>query len=265
MRVRNYTIMPGCSNGQWTLLLSLTALLLSLAVLLQIASRYTAAYIAAPREVAAFVDAVDSSISENESYDRDVAKVQRLEDKLRLGRLLREIQKGGDDLREELNGLLVGEDDSRLRTPARLLWASKRVDLEEQLRRLDLLRMRFLVIYMGIIAGTSAETAAKQLLQQQSYPKDPEKSGGHHRHDHHAMPRPGHLPRSLTDSIKAKPPLRRLTTNAIGHPDNVDVPQRMGWVGVVEELQKSPRMQQRHASIEKAMSQSPSLGPSRSP
>src|SRR5690348_13734093 len=68
------------SSRQWILLLSLTALLLSLALLAQTASRYATAYLAAPREVQAFLDAVDSSIAENESYDKDVAKVQRLED-----------------------------------------------------------------------------------------------------------------------------------------------------------------------------------------
>ncbi|KAB5535130.1 hypothetical protein GE09DRAFT_351146 [Coniochaeta sp. 2T2.1] len=260
--------MTDSSTSQWALILSLTALLLSLAVLAQIISRYTAAYIAAPTEVAAFVDAVDSSVSENESYDRDVARLQRLEDKLRLGRLLREIQRGGDDLREELNGLLVGEDDSRLRTPARLLWANKRVKLEERVRRLDLLRMRFLVIYMSIVAGASGEVAAKQ---QQAASKEKEKEKVKERdlekaalHDHYserAVPRPGHLPRSLTEGIQKKPPLRRLTTQAIGHQENTHTPHRMGWAGVVKELQLSPRMHQRHASIERSMSQTPGSSP----
>jgi hypothetical protein len=81
--------MTDSSSRQWIFIISLTALLLSLAVLVQIASRYAKAYLEAPREVSAFLDAVDSSIAENESYDRDIAKLQRLEDKLRLGRLLR--------------------------------------------------------------------------------------------------------------------------------------------------------------------------------
>lgn len=252
------------STSQWTLILSLTALLLSLAVLGQIASRYTTAYMAAPHEVAAFVDAVDSSVAENESYDRDVARLQRLEDKLRLGRLLREIQRGGDDLREELSGLLIGEDDSRLRTPARLLWANKRVKLEERVRRLDLLRMRFLVIYMSIVAGTSGEVVAKQQAaaskeKEKEKERDLEKAALHDDHHHErAVPRPGHLPRSLTEGVQKKPPLRRLTTQAIGHQENTHTPHRTGWAGVVKELQMSPRLHQRHASIERSMSQTPS-------
>ncbi|KFA46332.1 hypothetical protein S40293_06993, partial [Stachybotrys chartarum IBT 40293] len=130
---------------QWTIILVLTALSLSLVVLVQIASAYSAAYMSAPKEVATFIDTVDFSVQENESYDRDVSKVQRLEDKIRLGRLLREIQKGGDDLREELNGLMISEGGTMLRMSARLLWASKRTQLEDRVRRLDLLRMRFLV------------------------------------------------------------------------------------------------------------------------
>lgn len=257
--------MTDSSASQWTLILSLTALLLSLAVLAQIVSRYTAAYIAAPHEIAAFVDAVDSSISENESYDRDVTRLQRLEDKLRLGRLLREIQRGGDDLREELNALLVGEDDSRLRTSARLLWANKRLKLEERVRRLDLLRMRFLVIYMSIVAGASGEAVAKQQAvskeKEKEKERDLEKAALHDHHYERAVPRPGHLPRSLTEGIQKKPPLRRLTTQAIGHQENTHTPHRMGWAGVVKELQLSPRMHQRHASIERSMSQTPSSSP----
>jgi len=102
--------MPDSSSRRWILLLSLTALLLSLAVLAQTASRYATAYLVAPREVLAFLDAVDSSIAENESYDKDVAKLQRLEDKLRLHRLLRDIQRAGDSLSEHLNAMLVGEE-----------------------------------------------------------------------------------------------------------------------------------------------------------
>lgn len=126
------------TGSQWTFVLAVTAIFLSVVVTLQILSSYAKASIAAPAEILTFIEAVDSSVEENESYDRDVLRVQRLDDKLRLGRLLREIQRGGDDLREELNGLLMSESgdlttdgysdlrDLRLRATARLLWASKR-------------------------------------------------------------------------------------------------------------------------------------------
>ncbi|KFA46334.1 hypothetical protein S40293_06992, partial [Stachybotrys chartarum IBT 40293] len=67
------------------------------------------------------------------------------------------------------------------------------------------------------------------------------------------------LQKALTDSIIKRPPLRRLTTHAIGHQEHVARPHRKGWAGVVQELQTSPRMHQRHASIEQAMSRSPSV------
>jgi hypothetical protein len=233
---------------QWTIILVLTALLLSLAVLAQIVTSYTNAYMAAPREITTFIDAVDFSIQENESYDRDVAKVQRLEDKIRLGRLLREIQKEGDDLREDLNRILISEGGTTLRTGARILWASKRRALEDRVRRVDLLRMRFLVVYMGIIAANTEKQGGP--------PKDPEKSNGPFQ-----TPTKPMLPRALTEGITRKhPPLRRLTTQAIGHNANVAGDHRKGWAGVVQELQRSPRMHQRHASIESAMSR-----PSRTP
>lgn len=236
------------SSRQWILVLSLTALLLSLAVLAQTASRYAKAYLDAPSEVSAFLDAVDSSIAENESYDRDIAKVQRLEDKLRLGRLLRDIQKGGDALREELNALVAGEDDPRLHNGARIWWASHRLRLEEKVRRLDLLRMRFLVVHMGIIAGGATEVAAKKDFGPRSLEKSTSLP---------VTPRHGGLPKGLADSIKSKPPLRRLTVQTVGHQENVEGSHRKGWAGVVMELQRSPLLRERHASIEMAMSRSP--------
>jgi len=223
-----------------TIILLLTACLLSVIVVASFATRYWTAYLAAPSEIHTFIDAVDFSIQENESYDKDVAKIQRLEDKLRLGKLLREIQRCGDDLREELNGLLEDEGGTRLRPRKRLLWASKRGRLEERVRRLDLLRMRFLVVYMGLVAAKSNENQPS---------RDPEKQ--HHTPKVAARPSLSH---ALTEGIQRKPPLRRLTTQAMGHNEHAGVVQKQGWAGVVAELQNSPLMHKRHASIETAMS-----------
>lgn len=229
---------------QWAMVLALTALILSLVVIAQVVATYSAAFLAAPRDVATFVDAVDFSIQENESYDRDVAKVQRLEDKLRLARLLRDIQRGGDDLREHLARLFVADGATTLRTTARLLWASRRAELDDRVRRLDLVRMRFLVVYMGIITSI----ADRQPPPPPPLPRDPDKWPAAR-----VAPAKPKLQKSLAESIAKRPPLRRLTVQAIGHQDKVATPHRNGWAGVVEELQTSPRMQQRHASIEQAM------------
>ncbi|KAK3327284.1 hypothetical protein B0T19DRAFT_441294 [Cercophora scortea] len=243
--------MTDSSARQWILLLSLTALLLSLATIAQALSRYASAYLTAPAEASALLDVVDSTIAENESYDLDIAKIPRLEDKLRLGRLLRDIQKSSDALREALNALLVGEDDGRLRTSARLVWASRRVALQEKVRQLDLLRMRFLVVQMGIIAGAATDAAAKQEAMAIAI-ADPEKAPRVF-----TRPRIGGVPRPLFESVKPHPPLRRLTTQAIGHREGVEGSHRMGWAGVVQELQKSPLLHKRHASIEMSMAQTP--------
>jgi hypothetical protein len=226
------------------IILLVTALLLAIAVLSQILSSYTSAYLSAPSEITTFVDAADFSIQENESYDRDIQKVQRLEDKMRLGRLLREIQRCGDDLREELNRILIDESSTRLRTSARLLWAGKRCRLEDRVRRLDMLRMRFLVVYMGLVAAKS--TAAE------SSGRDPEKMSAERNIPKMTL-RPS-LPHALTESITKKPPpLRRLTTQAMGHNDSVSGERRQGWAGVIQELQRSPVMHKRHASIERSI------------
>ncbi|KAK3902025.1 hypothetical protein C8A05DRAFT_44463 [Staphylotrichum tortipilum] len=228
--------------------LTLTALLLSLAVVAQAASRYAKAYFDAPSEVTAFLDAVDSSIAENESYDRDIAKVQRLEDKLRLGRLLRDIQRGGDALREELNALVVCQDDTRLHSSARIWWADHRTSLEEKVRRLDLLRMRFLVVHMGVIAGAAAETTA---AKRDFGPRDVERPAAPSLPQ---TPRPNALAKALADGIKSKPPLRRLSVQPSTPKESPEENPRMGWAGVIQELQKSPLLRERHASIEMAMS-----------
>ncbi|KAL0942520.1 uncharacterized protein CTRU02_200406 [Colletotrichum truncatum] len=238
---------------QWTIVLVLTALLLSLIVLSQTLATYITAYRVAPAEVVSFLDAVDFSIEENESYDRDVAKVQRLEDKLRLGRLLREIQKGGDDLREQINSMLLSDDTTTLRTPARILWANRRRDLEERVRRLDLVRMRFLVVFMGVVAERASATAERQAAVPVTPPRDLEKSPLGFTPP--MNPIKASLTRALTEEIRQKPPLRRLTTQALGHREDTVPGHKLGWAGVVQELQKSPKMHKRHASIERSIEQ----------
>lgn len=244
------------SSFLWTLILVVTALLLALVVLTQILSTYTIAYLAAPREIAIFVDAVDFSIQENESYDRHVEGVQRLDDRLHLGRLLREIQKGGDDLREELNRLMINEDSTSLRVSARILWASHRKTLEERVRRLDMLRTRFLVVYMGIIANT-VTNREKERVSVRTVPVEVEKTPSppqyQHQHQHqHDIHRPKY-PKGLLEGLKKKRSLTRLKIQPVEHSEKAGQPHRMGWAGVVQELQRSPILARRHASIEEAM------------
>ncbi|EMT63579.1 hypothetical protein NOF04DRAFT_1061348 [Fusarium oxysporum II5] len=246
---------------QWTIILILIAVILSLIVLVQIISSYTAAYQAAPLEIATFLDTADFSVQENESYDRDVAKVQRLDDKIRLTRLLREIQKTGDDLREDINGVVIEEDTTKLKTSARLLWASKRSRLEDRVRRLDMLRMRFLVVYMGVVASQTSTTTHEKPSAPPPPPPLPTARDLEKSPIFKTPTRPA-LPRGLMEGIINRPPLRSLTTQAlVNHPEPIPKPSRKGWAGVVQELQTSPKMHQRHASIERAMSRSYSKSP----
>lgn len=247
-------------------MLAVTAIFLSVVVTVQILSSYGKASLAAPAEILTFIDAVDSSVEENESYDRDVLRVQRLDDKLRLGRLLREIQRGGDDLREELNGLLMSESgdltsdhysdlrDLRLRATARLLWASKRKRLEDKVRRLDMLRMRFLVAYMGLVSSgrvrKSEKSSSSYSSQTAARPPPP-------------PPLPP-LPLGVNTGLSRKKSRRRLSRAAAmgrGDTNNIDGNRKQGWAGVIRELQLSPLLQRRnarerhaHASIGKVMS-----------
>ncbi|KAI0012706.1 hypothetical protein F4779DRAFT_614429 [Xylariaceae sp. FL0662B] len=237
--------------------ISVTALSLALVATAQIATTYTTAYIAAPREITAFLEAIEFSDEEIESYDRDVARLTRLADKVRLSRLLREIQKDSDDLHKDLNHLMVADGATTLRISARILWANHRKQLEERVRKLDLLRMRFLLVYMGVVTAIAGE---REKHAERATPKDPEKTGVMHPPQTPRPPRPPPMPKSLTGSPKSgssTSPLRRLSTQAMGHSEKTEQPHRRGWLGVVEELQRSPIMRRRHASIEMAMRSPP--------
>lgn len=259
-----YTASMAHTGSQWTFVLAVTAIFLSVVVTVQILSSYGKASLAAPAEILTFIDAVDSSVEENESYDRDVLRVQRLDDKLRLGRLLREIQRGGDDLREELNNLLTSESgdltsdhysdlrDLRLRATARLLWASKRKRLEDKVRRLDMLRMRFLVAYMGLVSSgrvrKTEKSSSSYTSQTAARPPPP-------------PPLPP-LPLGVNTLHKKKSRRRLSRAAALGRGDNnIDGSKKQGWAGVIRELQLSPILQKRnarerhgYASIGKVMS-----------
>lgn len=224
---------------QWAYILAGSATGMTIVMIAQAANSYWTAYRVAPQEVASFIDTLDFSIEENEGYDRDVSKVQRLEDKIRLNRLLREIQRIGDDLRDDLNRLVREECASTLRTSSRIMWASKRAQIEERMKRLDSLRMRFMMVYLGIITSVAEK-------QPPPPPPLPEKTA--------AYTTPSRLSAKKSfDDLPKRTPSRRLTTQAIGHHEHVEIPQRSGWAGVVQELQMSPRMRARHASIEKLM------------
>ena len=108
-----------------------------------------------------------------------------------------------------------------------------------------MLRMRFLVAYMGLVsAGRVKKLSAKV----------PEKTG--------PLPPPPPplppLPLGMSSGVKKKSTRRRLSrAAALGRGDNIDGGRKaQGWAGVIRELQLSPLLQKRHAhaSIGKAMS-----------
>ncbi|KAL6896099.1 hypothetical protein HDV57DRAFT_40280 [Trichoderma longibrachiatum] len=233
---------------QWAYLLATTATGMSIVMIAQTANSYWTAYKVAPQEVASFIDTLEFSLEETEDYALDVSMVQRLEDKIRLSRMLREIRRIGDDLRDELGRLVLEEGTTTLRTSSRLMWASKRAQLEERMKRLDALRMRFMMVYLG----TRTSIAEKQPPPPPPLPPMPRQQPDKALY---TMPTKPSANKSL-DDFPQRTPARRLTTQAIGHNEHVETPQRSGWAGVVQELQASPRMRERHASIEKLMKDS---------
>lgn len=62
------------------------------------------------------------------------------------------------------------------------------------------------------------------------------------------------LPAGLVAAIKKKRSLRRIRASSIKREElKVEPPHRIGWMGVVQELQRSPLLKRRHDSIELAM------------
>lgn len=243
---------PALFPSLFTATAVLTALVLSITTIIAHLSRSITAYLTSQSEITPFINACTFSISENESYDLDITKIPRLEDKVRLHALYREIQRNGDELREELNRLLVSPDGTRLRTSARLMWREKRKVLEERMRRGDMLRMRFLVVYLGLIASTSHAATNISTLQ-----KDPSKWSLPRAS---AVPAPPALPLSpLSPLGRTRPKLPHAVTEglgsaragrgvALGHNGVV----KPSWGNVIEELQRSPLLHRRRESIEVA-------------
>ncbi|PHH50455.1 hypothetical protein CFIMG_007428RA00001 [Ceratocystis fimbriata CBS 114723] len=184
----------------WTVVLVPTALAASLMVLAQAVASHATAYTNAPQELGRLLETLRDAATETESYERDVSRVTNMEVKVRLGSLLREIQKTNVSLGSDLAMLLEGDQKEEKRSQAlvglphikdrmfmpsmklsaRLFWLEYRTDLHDRLRRLDTLKMRFLVVYMGAVASNAqaaattsiaAVAAAASVTQNQHQPK----------------------------------------------------------------------------------------------
>lgn len=239
-----------------TMTFILAALLLSLLTMGQVVASHYYAYTSAPIEVQTFLDAANSSIAENESFDHDIMRLQT-SDRPRLIKLLDSIQKCGDDLREDLNHLTIDGSNTKLKTPSMLLWKTHRERLEARLRRLDLLRMRFLTLQMGLIASSSNSSPSHhdKAAERRAPPGQFAKPG-----------RPAIIPQhALAEAIKKvgekaaekKPstPQRSMSAARTGHnmTDIAKGPQ-FSMASVISELQSSPKLHMRRASIERRTS-----------
>lgn len=114
-----------------------------------------------------------------------------------------------------------------------------------------MLRMRFLVAYMGLVSAGRVKKYSS---------KDSEKNGPYSSTNAARPPPPPPLPPlplGINTGVKKKMSRRRLSrAAALGRGDNIDGGRKQGWAGVIRELQLSPILQKRqaHASIGKVMS-----------
>lgn len=114
-----------------------------------------------------------------------------------------------------------------------------------------MLRMRFLVAYMGLVSAGRVK----------KYSSKNSETNGPYSSTNAARPPPPPplppLPLGINTGVKKKMSRRRLSrAAAMGRGDNNDGGRKQGWAGVIRELQLSPLLQKRnaHASIGKAMS-----------
>ncbi|KAI9643889.1 hypothetical protein NHQ30_007240 [Ciborinia camelliae] len=245
---------PLQSSLPTSLLLTCAATAVSLPILVQTLLTHLSAYQRAPQDLTTYLAVLESSVSENASYDHDISRISKLEDRLRLAGMVREIQKSGDELRGLLDGMVRKEDHKRLKLGCRILWGTTRRDLEERVRKLDLLRMRFLVVYLGMVAAKTEVVLKEKEKEREREKEDADKVSGMGFGPLGSPIRSKSLTNTLSENIKRTPPLRRITSNAMGHNEGTGSPQRNGWLGVVSELQSSPLMHKRRASVEQSSS-----------
>lgn len=243
-----------------TMTFILAALLLSLLTIGQVVASHAYAYSSAPIEVQTFLEAANSSIAENESFDHDIMRLQA-SDRPRLIKLLGSIQKCGDDLLEDLNKLTVEGSDSKLKTHSMLLWKTHKERLEARLRRLDLLRMRFLILQMGLVAAS---------LTASSHPVIHHGKAAERRAPTGQFARPVMPQHALTETIKKisekksdaekkgeglRTTPRRVMSAQTGHNNQqVERGPQFSMASVISELQSSPKLHMRRASIERRTS-----------
>lgn len=243
----------------------LLALLFFLVVFIQTILRHIRFYKSAPLELRAFIEVCRSSVSENECCDTIIHRIPRLDDKIRLIAIYRDIKRCGDNLRETINGLVCDDfmngdyDDNnspRLHVRARLLWIEKRAILENFARRLDMLRMRFFILHFGTVSlHKSSATLPTAICHQVALPRKENASSFYGKSLNKSVPpsRPSKMHQALTSEILNHALLSGRKTQAASHIEQVEHIQKGGWLGVVDELQRSPKMKLRHANIESAM------------
>ncbi|RAL64091.1 hypothetical protein DID88_003279 [Monilinia fructigena] len=117
----------------------------------------------------------------------------------------------GDELRGLLDTMVRKKDHKSLKLGSRILWGTTRRDLEERVRKLDLLRMRFLVVYLGIVAAKTEVVLKEKEKEREREDADKVAMGLG------SPVRSRTLPNNLSENIKQTPPLRRITSSAIGH------------------------------------------------
>ena len=239
----------------------LAALLLSLLTIALVVVSHIKAYLATPQELHIFVEAAASSIDENEAFGHDIERLKP-DDRPRMIRLLGQIQKCGDDFSEDLDRLMIEGSKTKPKNSALFLWKHHRERLQWRLQRLDLLRQRFLILYMGAVASALPAHEKPEAMSRMA-PKG-------------QFARPG-IPHSLAEGVKKKAtrveqpdkqppqpstpqPRQRLTMAATGHStQEMGAQHQMSFSNVIRELQLSPKLHNRRASIERRLALPPDI------
>ncbi|EGS18500.1 uncharacterized protein CTHT_0051020 [Thermochaetoides thermophila DSM 1495] len=244
-------------------LLSLTSFLLLVTLLVHILPYYKS-YLSASSEVSCLLETSDYLLAEADTYTHEVSKLPRLSDRVRLSKLVREFRREAEALRKEVNSLVLRRGQHQehgrgeglaLRPIARLGWAVYKGRLDERIRRVDVLRVRLLVAQVGVISNTIAESTPPPTRENSPglgviYEEKPLDAPPTPPLTPKTMPRKGWDSSESFNTTELTPAKQKLTLQT----DCVDTSSRKGWAGVVRELQKSPLLKERHASIELAMS-----------
>jgi len=217
------------------------------------------AYNHAPGEFAAFIDTARLTIDKDVRHHGNDGRILSMEARTRLMKLLHGMQTISGKLRDELQDMVATSDRAstdtnalcsqqgvKLRTGARLMWASRRIALQDQLRRLDHLEIQILLVHSRAYTFGSDSVPSDDMACPHCSVSTQADAG-----DADSIARSSSGPPKSISFRPPTPPTTPKRSEMASIPKSSSAIERRGgsfrrrFAGVVQELQGSPKLEQR--------------------